>query len=53
MPPPATANGPTDMIRGMMMGLGYGMLIFGKSGSKVKVKNPQKLTFWANFGYRG
>ncbi len=54
--PPAIAVGPTDMIFGMMMGIGYGMLIFAKSGAKVKgqgQKSTKIFFFWAYFGHMG
>ena len=44
------------MLFGMMMGLGYGMLIFAKSGSWVKgqgKKSTKICLFWAYFGHRG
>ncbi len=34
------------MIFGMIMGLGYGMLIFGKSGSKVKGQGQKSTVFF-------
>ncbi len=45
MASPAAANGPTDMIFGMRMDIDDRMTIFGKSGSKVKVKKVQKNRF--------
>ena len=41
------------MIFGMWMCHGGRPLIFGKWGSKVKVGNPQKYAFRADFGHRG
>ena len=37
------------MSFGMEVCLDYGMLIFGKLGSKVKVENPQKYAFYGPF----
>ncbi len=53
---PAAANGPTDMIFGMKVCFDYGMLIFGKSRSRVKGqgrKSTKICLFWADFGHRG
>ena len=53
---PAVANGSIGMIFGRMMGPGYGMLIFGKSGSKVKGQgqiSTKICLLWADFGHRG
>ncbi len=47
MSSPAAANGPTNMIFGMGMDIDDRMPIFGKSGSKVKVKKVQKKQVFA------
>ncbi len=54
--PPVAADGPTGLIFGMNVGFGCGLLIFGKSGSKVKGQGQKSLKiclFGADYGHRG
>ncbi len=53
---PVAADGPMGMIFGMWMCFGDRLLIFVKSGSKVKGQGQKSIKiclFWVDFGHRG